>query len=268
LQAACENGDKASVKRLKQNLREFHNHYKSLLYKINTGTSPSELPLHLAEEPEAVSDDSYDSEDESMFSLTHDKEDNTHMQRALVMASDPLLASTEELTEQHKGSTDLSEVILRKTRKKLESQSYIGPERKSLIDVFVRADKDHNGTLDYGEFRRLIRRLVKMSDHDCAVLMCYFDIDKTGVVNYREFLHWMIKGVDEDVMRKRERVIQKAAAKHPRALRSKNLQREATKLPHRSDILAPHRRAHRRVSAKRRWRSAKDATAASLETSK
>lgn len=58
-------------------------------------------------------------------------------------------------------------------------------------EVFDRYDKDGGGSLDYTEFRAVIRDLgEKMPDRELRWLMSRIDLDKSGLIEFREFWEW------------------------------------------------------------------------------
>ena len=60
---------------------------------------------------------------------------------------------------------------------------------KSVRATFRKFDEDGSGSLDYKEFRGVLRRYnIEMSDDNFKKVMQKFDLDGSGIIDYREFL--------------------------------------------------------------------------------
>ena len=68
-------------------------------------------------------------------------------------------------------------------------ENHIALASKSALKAFKRFDTDHSGTLDYDEFRQVLRRYnIEMSDENYLDVMKVFDPDGGGSLDYNEFL--------------------------------------------------------------------------------
>jgi len=57
--------------------------------------------------------------------------------------------------------------------------------------IFDKYDKDGGGSLDYSEFRTVIRDLgEKMPERELRWLLTHIDKDKSGVIEFEEFWEW------------------------------------------------------------------------------
>jgi Ca2+-binding EF-hand superfamily protein len=69
-------------------------------------------------------------------------------------------------------------------------------EELAEIDaLFARADADHDGQIDFGEFRTLARELDdELSDEELRIGFGETDTDGNGRVNIDEFRDWWLNG--------------------------------------------------------------------------
>lgn len=68
-------------------------------------------------------------------------------------------------------------------------------EELAEIDaLFARADRDHDGQIDYSEFRALMHELddAAMSDETLRIGFTETDVDGNGRINIDEFREWWL----------------------------------------------------------------------------
>ena len=67
---------------------------------------------------------------------------------------------------------------------------------KSVRGAFRKFDEDGSGTLDYDEFKGVLRRYnIEMSDKNFMDVMRKFDPDGSGHIDYREFIERFGKNI-------------------------------------------------------------------------
>jgi len=76
----------------------------------------------------------------------------------------------------------------------------------SFQKVFRRLDKDGSGCIDHAEFKKLISQLgFNLTEEEIMQLVSYFDIDKTGYIDYKMFCHNSQRDyADNDDLRRRD----------------------------------------------------------------
>jgi Ca2+-binding EF-hand superfamily protein len=70
-------------------------------------------------------------------------------------------------------------------------------EELAEIDaLFARADRDHDGQIDFTEFRTLVRELddSQMNDETLRIGFVETDADRNGRINIDEFRAWWLNG--------------------------------------------------------------------------
>lgn len=67
-------------------------------------------------------------------------------------------------------------------------------ELEEIDALFARADRDHDGQIDYTEFRALVRELddAAMNDETLRVGFVETDVDRNGRINIDEFRAWWL----------------------------------------------------------------------------
>jgi len=64
-------------------------------------------------------------------------------------------------------------------------------EQAELRDGFEQFDTNHDGLMQFAEFRRFITSLdPNMSAEDCRIGFEAIDADRNGVINFAEFIEW------------------------------------------------------------------------------
>jgi Ca2+-binding EF-hand superfamily protein len=67
-------------------------------------------------------------------------------------------------------------------------------EIEEIDALFARADRDHDGQIDYTEFRALVRELddAAMDDETLRIGFMETDVDRNGRINIDEFRNWWL----------------------------------------------------------------------------
>jgi Ca2+-binding EF-hand superfamily protein len=68
-------------------------------------------------------------------------------------------------------------------------------ELEEIDALFARADRDHDGQIDYTEFRALVHELddAAMDDETLRIGFVETDVDRNGRINIDEFRAWWLK---------------------------------------------------------------------------
>ena len=67
-------------------------------------------------------------------------------------------------------------------------------ELAEIDELFARADRDHDGQIDFTEFRMLVRELddSQMNDETLRIGFVETDADRNGRINIDEFRAWWL----------------------------------------------------------------------------
>jgi calmodulin len=64
-------------------------------------------------------------------------------------------------------------------------------QNSELRETFDRFDRDHNGAIDFGEFRELLKVLdAEMEEESHRVGFDIIDSDRSGTIQFEEFAAW------------------------------------------------------------------------------
>jgi len=95
-----------------------------------------------------------------------------------------------------RGDAPLGEAKLDQIRSKIKAAAYTGQSGRQLDVIFSRFDKDGSGQLDHDEFRKALRRTLKISptvicDDEIFSLCAFLDTDRSGTVSVEEIVKFV-----------------------------------------------------------------------------
>jgi len=123
------------------------------------------------------------------------------------------LAGDDEIEEAIQQRELLPPEVVDSLRAKIKSASYTGQEGRDIGTVFARFDRDGSGDLEEVEFKRAMRRTLRIaptviSDAEISLLFAMLDEDASGTINVQEIMSFLSAESLQKVLLERLRTIE------------------------------------------------------------